>query len=86
MPSSLGTRTNLYADDTMFIDASIGKHHAATKIQTHIYLTSKWLADWRISINSNKTVAILFGDTLPTTLQSIQVKDSTITWSSSVKP
>lgn len=62
MPSKPYRKTNLFADDTMFFHTSMGKHHAAYKLQQQVDLASKWLVDWRITINPNKTVAILFGD------------------------
>jgi hypothetical protein len=54
IPTSPGTRINLYADDTMFVHTSMSKHHAASKIQTQIDLTTIWIKDWRMSINSGK--------------------------------
>lgn len=33
MPSRLYTKINLFADDTMFFHTSVGKHHAARKLQ-----------------------------------------------------
>lgn len=85
VPTSPGTRTNLYVDDTMFVHSNMSKHHATLKIPTQIDVTTKWLKDWRISITSGKTVAMLFGDKKPNNIQSININGCDIKWNSSVK-
>lgn len=85
MPSSPGTRTNLFADDTMFIHTSLSKHLAASKIQRQLDLATGWLEDWRISINTDKTVAILFGDKSSEDITPIRIHGTEIKWSTSVK-
>jgi hypothetical protein len=85
MPSLPGTRLNLFADDTMFMHTSMSKHFAAKKIQLQIDLVTSWLRDWRITLNSGKTVAVLFGDKQPDDICPIEVNGVAIEWSSSVK-
>lgn len=85
MPTTTGTKTNLFADDTMFMYSSMGKHHAATKTQKQLETTSIWLKNWRITINLTKMIAILFGDKKPTNVRSLKINRQEIKWSDSVK-
>jgi hypothetical protein len=62
MPSSPKLKTNIFVDDTMFFCSSMGKHHPANLLQQHLNITSKWLYEWRISLNPFKSFAILFGN------------------------
>jgi Reverse transcriptase (RNA-dependent DNA polymerase)/Endonuclease-reverse transcriptase len=85
MPSSPGTHTNLFADDTMFYHSSLNKHLAVKNLQKQVDLTIQWLKDWRISINPDKTVAILFGDKSNHNLKPIKIYNSDIRWTNYVK-
>lgn len=85
MSSSLVTKTNLFADDTMFFHTSMGKHHAALKLQEHVNRASKWLIDWKITLNPQKSIAILFGDKNPTNIPPLNLNGHLIPWRSSVK-
>lgn len=62
IPTLPGTKTNLFANDTMFYSTSMGKHHSAKNFQNQVDIASIWLKYWRVLINPNKTKAILFGD------------------------
>jgi len=61
MPSTPGTWTNLFDDDTIFIATSMGMQHAVDKLQVQIDITLPWLQKWKLTLNTDKTLAIKFG-------------------------
>lgn len=85
MPSNPLTKTNLFADDTMFFHTSMSKHHAARKLQEHVNRASDWLTEWKITINPKKSVAVLFGDKKPTDVLPIHLNGHSIPWQTSVR-
>lgn len=48
-------------------------------------LAHPWLDKWRIRLNANKTVLILFGDRLANDIQEINVHGNTTRWQTIVK-
>jgi len=85
IPTSPGTKLSLFADDTMFYHTSMGKHHAAKKLQNQVDLAVIWLKNWRLTINTEKTVGILFGDKSALDIEPIQINGQNIKWQKSVK-
>lgn len=78
-------KTNLYVDDTMFSYTNMGKHHAASQIQKHLYMTSNLLWEWKITIHLENTVVITFGDRQTTDMSKININGHLINSSTSVK-
>jgi len=63
----------------------MGKHHAAKKLQSQVDLSVIWLKNRRPTINTEKTVAILFGDKSASDIEPIQINGQNISWQNSVK-
>ncbi|GFU77650.1 RNA-directed DNA polymerase from mobile element jockey [Trichonephila clavipes] len=60
IPSHTLTMTNIYADDTS-ISATYKNHHTITKaLNAHLILLEEFFNTWKIKINVDKTVAVLF--------------------------
>ncbi|GFS48588.1 RNA-directed DNA polymerase from mobile element jockey [Trichonephila clavipes] len=60
IPSHPLTMTNIYADDTS-ISATYKNHHTITKaLNAHLILLEEFFNTWKIKINVDKTVAVLF--------------------------
>jgi len=59
--STPGTLTNLFVDDTMFMATSIGMQHAVDKLQLQIDITLPWLKSWKLTLDTDKILAIKFG-------------------------
>lgn len=69
----------------MFYYSSTNKYHATNKIQKQMDLVTSSHDKWRISLNTNKTVVILFVDRLADDVQEINVHRNIIQWQTSVK-
>lgn len=63
----------------------MSKHHATNLLQLHLNATLKWLHEWRITLNPTKSVAVLFGDKLPSGLSPLDVGGHRICRSASVR-
>ncbi|GFW14287.1 RNA-directed DNA polymerase from mobile element jockey [Trichonephila clavipes] len=60
IPSHTLTMTNIYADDTS-ISATYKNHHTITKaLNAHLILLEEFFNTWKIKINVDKIVAVLF--------------------------
>ncbi|GFU77557.1 hypothetical protein TNCV_3499301 [Trichonephila clavipes] len=84
MPTHPQTSTNIYADDTVTL-ATYKNHKTITPaLNNHLKLLETFFDTWKIKINVDKTIAVLFTNrkTLPTppTLYSTQLQ-----WSQSTK-
>lgn len=85
MPSSSNIKTNLFADDTMFFCTNMAKKQAAKQIQLQLNKTTKWLEEWRITLNPKKSIAVLFGDRLLINMEELNINSQKIKWSKPVK-
>lgn len=85
MPSTPGIWTNLFADDTMFMTTSMSIQHAVDKLQTQIDTTLPWLKGWRLTLNTDKTLAIKFGRSGLKHTTPLKIHDQDISWRPSVK-
>ncbi|GFV41087.1 RNA-directed DNA polymerase from mobile element jockey [Trichonephila clavipes] len=84
IPTNLQTSTNIYADDTVTL-ATYKNHKTITiALNNHLKLLETFFDTWKIKINVDKTIAVLFTNrkTQPTppTLYSTQLQ-----WSQSTK-
>ncbi|GFU33565.1 RNA-directed DNA polymerase from mobile element jockey [Trichonephila clavipes] len=60
MPTHPQTSTNIYADDTVTL-ATYKNHNTITlALNNHLYLLQNFFDTWKIKINVDKTVAVLF--------------------------
>jgi len=62
----------------------MGKHHATEKLQSQVDLAVIWLKNWRLTINTEKTVTILFSDKSVSDIEPIQINGQNINWQKSV--
>ena len=85
MPKARFCNTALFADDTLFYATAPSHSSAITKLQDQIDLVQPWFEKWKISINGQKTSAILFSNKSPTNISNLMVKNSSIKWSSQIK-
>lgn len=84
MPSHPDSNLNFFADDTMIYSTSMNMNHAITKIQKHINTITPWLQDWKLTLNTNKSIAMKFGKNLKST-KFIKINNTDIPWSSTTK-
>jgi hypothetical protein len=75
----------LYADDGVLLTRSTKAEQMLRYLQPATENYTRWLADWRIAINADKTAATLFTRRRPPTPHSLQVKGRDILWSPSSK-
>lgn len=86
IPQTPKTKICLFADDTAILARArtpklIGKH-----LQHHISLIEKWLINWKIKINVDKTAAVLFHKKKRnSTPPKITMYNTPIVWSNSAK-
>lgn len=83
-PTLPGVRINLFADDTMFYYTSMSCRLATEKIQKQIDHTLPWLYKWKLTLNTEKTVAVQFGKKLKKTKQ-LLINDLRIPWSNNIR-
>lgn len=60
MPTAPGVTLSLYADDAMFLCRSARPELARNTMQRQMQLLEPWLEKWRIAVNTDKSVAVLF--------------------------
>ncbi|GFX40433.1 probable RNA-directed DNA polymerase from transposon BS [Trichonephila clavipes] len=96
IPSHPRTMINLYADDTAISATYKNTKSVTIALNKHLALLEKYFNDWKIKINVDKTVAVLFTKTrkpiAPPTLYSTKLRwsqttkylgiifDKTLTW------
>lgn len=59
-PTTVGTQTATFADDTAIISSHKDPSTASSLLQVHLNKTQDWLKKWRIKINSSKCVHVTF--------------------------
>lgn len=84
IPVSDKARVSLFADDTLFYTHDINPKRATIRLQNQINTASSWFDKWRLRINPQKTVAILFNRKMQDP-QCILLKGIRINWSKTVK-
>lgn len=76
----------LFADNTAITANSKTPRIIVSRLQRYVTILEKWLADWRICLNPDKTTAIYFSKTKIKLPESrINVLGAKIPWSNSVK-
>ncbi|XP_016664374.2 uncharacterized protein LOC100161354 isoform X2 [Acyrthosiphon pisum] len=75
----------LFADDTMFSAQNHNARWAAFILQKQVDLAAEWFKRWRLKINEQKTVALLFGNKNTKNIPPIKINDHPIKWSDNVK-
>ncbi|KAL4135340.1 hypothetical protein QTP88_006955 [Uroleucon formosanum] len=85
IPSTPGTWTNLFADNTMIMTTSGSMQHAIDKLQAQINITLPWLKNWKLILNTNKTLEIKFGRRSLRQTTPLRVNNQDISWKPAVK-
>jgi hypothetical protein len=60
IPTTAETLIATYADDTTIMGQANTPEEATTHVQNHLRLLQKWLREWRIKINTDKSVQVTF--------------------------
>lgn len=79
------SRTALFVDDTLFYATSTNNNSAVKKVQKQIDLTQTWFSEWKLSVNVNKTSAIIFSHKSTRFTNKIKINNTSINWSNSMK-
>lgn len=76
----------LFADDTAITATSKNPRFVVSRLQRNVNSLEKWLADWRIQLNSAKTQAIYFSKTRVKFPESkVLIGNQRIEWSNHIK-
>uniref|UniRef100_A0A0K8WFX9 Putative RNA-directed DNA polymerase from transposon BS n=1 Tax=Bactrocera latifrons TaxID=174628 RepID=A0A0K8WFX9_BACLA len=60
LPIANGLEVETYADDTAFIATSFNPSDASLHLQEQLNIVEKWLKNWKIEVNTQKSVQITF--------------------------
>ncbi|GBP86407.1 Probable RNA-directed DNA polymerase from transposon X-element [Eumeta japonica] len=60
LPAHASTTTATYADDTAILSTHKNQDSASDSLQQHLNLIEKWLRQWRIKANTDKSVQVTF--------------------------
>lgn len=60
LPTHASTTTATYADDTAILSTHENQDSASDRLQHHLNLIEKWLRQWRIKVNTDKSVQVTF--------------------------
>lgn len=85
LPSTPHVSISLFADDTMFYSSNTAKNIAIIRLQRQTNVANDWIKKWRLKLNTQKTVTILFGTSQKTPKRRIEIDDQKINWKSRAK-
>lgn len=60
LPTSRGLTTSTFADDTAILSGCRCPIQASAKLALHLVDVEKWLSDWRIKVNEQKSKQVTF--------------------------
>lgn len=84
-PTNPQVKLSLYADDTMFYTSNNNANYAIMRLQKQADTTVQWLEKWRLKLNVQKSVAVLFGKNSSRLKKCIHISGQTIEWSPNAK-
>jgi len=84
IPVNDNSRLVLFADDTMFYTSNQNPRYAIIALQKQVDIAVSWFTNCRLSINTNKTVAIMFNKKSTINMQQIKMTGVTIAWTNHV--
>jgi len=73
IPVNDNSRLDLLADDTMFYTTNRNPRYAIIALQKQVDIAISWFTNWRLGINTNKTVAIMFNKKSTINMQQIKM-------------
>lgn len=85
IPITPKTQVSLFADDTMFHSNDKNPSRAIIRLQHQINDAENWFDQWRLRINTQKTVAILFNRRRREPGKTLILKGQQIPWSNTTK-
>lgn len=84
MPTLPRTYLNLFTDDTLIHNTSISSKRTVNKLQKQLEQLLPWFDDWKLYLNINKTVTVLFGNHIKKS-HPIVIRGIPRNWSKSTK-
>eukprot|EP00102_Acyrthosiphon_pisum_P025628 XP_016662838.1 PREDICTED: RNA-directed DNA polymerase from mobile element jockey-like [Acyrthosiphon pisum] len=72
--------TSLFADDTMFYSSNTSKNIAIIRLQRKVTTATYCIQKWRLKLNTQKTVSVLFGSSRNALRRQIKIHDTPIVW------
>lgn len=84
-PETAGAIKALFADDTALLAASRNIDQSIRTLQMAIDTTADWFAKWRIKLNKNKSIAIIFTRKREIPGDNIYIEHHRLPWSPTVK-
>lgn len=85
IPLSNNAKIALFADDAFIYATRNSNNRAVSWLQDQVDLMEPWFQHWKISINANKTLAILFSNKSSSNTPKIKINNQEINWSPSIK-
>lgn len=85
MPTTDVTKVLMYADDTVIYSVSQNPCFAVSKVQHHLDLLTNWLQKWHISINHEKSQAIIFTRCKKRPRENMKINNHIIKFTNEVK-
>ncbi|CAI6373602.1 unnamed protein product [Macrosiphum euphorbiae] len=64
----------------MFYSNKTSKNIAIIRLQRQVTTTTDWILKWRLKLNTQKTVSVLFGSSRNAPKRQIKIQDTPITW------
>lgn len=85
IPLSPGAEVALFADDTLFLTSDRNPKRARIRLQRQIHEALEWFAKWRLRVNAQKTMAIIFNQVSAANIPPLSFNGHQIPWSKSAK-
>jgi len=85
IPKSRSSSLAVYADDTAVFTSSWSTALLVRRLQTYVDDILQFFADWKMTINSSKSEAIIFTRKIYTLPQPVRVLNYSVPWSRRVK-
>ncbi|KAL4143778.1 hypothetical protein QTP88_006064 [Uroleucon formosanum] len=86
VPLNQNARFYLFADDTLFSTTNKNPKRAAIQLQKRLDITLDWCNKWRLIINAQKTVAVMFNGPANFATHHLKINGHKIPWFPSSNP
>jgi hypothetical protein len=87
IPTFPNSNIAIFADDTALYTTYRNYKYAINNLNKHIKLIAEWLSKWKIKLNADKSVAVMFTNKMLKTYKdhNIKIGDTNIPWATTVK-
>jgi len=85
VPKEKEANIALFADDTVFFASGTTNNAAISRVQRQIDLAIPWFKQWKISLNTSKTQAIMFTNRSTHQSNTLHFENISVLWSNLVK-